>query len=362
MRKNEFFTVIGMCALLYTVTVVILLTLLLLPGMACTVETNSLKAAIASYSNNLECGSNGCNFVGRKLIFWRPGLKPRIVMDNAIPDEIVSVVASEVAEFGITVTKGIINPNVLPDDGVIRVRVNPNLPQQGITRRGAAYMIEKPNYWEAYRGDVEIRLTGATTQELIAVILHEAAGHALGLDHSEGSHQWTVQNGVQVSYNYPLNRIPIMYPNNFPSDGYLQHEDKVFIREALSIPSPFAFGSVRGIANMQGAPAKGMIISLISLTDQELNISAPVDPLGNGSGEWFFNTVVPGKYYIKIHSQLCRFGGSGSSVGAYDCSDAPIEGFRWWTGTGWSKDNSKRVKINVVAGNSLFIQSRMKGN
>lgn len=347
MKKNNLIKIAGMCALMS------------LPIQACPVETNSFKAARASYSNTVECGSNGCQIVNRKLIFWRPGLVPVLNWDG-IPEEVKSIVISELQPFGILDGGDTIIPaNTLPITGQIRIKNNPNLSPRGISKRDVTYMTEKPNYWEAYRGDIEVRLTGLSIEEQAKVILHEIC-HALGLDHSEGSHQWTMQNGVQVSYGYPLNKIPIMFPDNFPSDGYLQHEDKVYIREALSLPSPFAFGSVRGIAIMQGVPAKGMIVSLVSLTDQELNISAPVDPLANGSGEWFFNTVVPGRYYLKIHSQICRFGGAGSSVGAYDCSDAPIEGFRWWTGSGWTKDSSKRAVINVTSGNLNYIQARRK--
>ena len=359
MRKNNFIKIAGMCVLLYIVTVAILFTLLFLPSKACPVKTNSFKAARASYSNTVECGSNGCQLVGRKLIFWRPGLTPVLNWDG-IPEEVKSIVVSELQSFGIVDGGDVVIPaNTLPTTGQIRIKNNPNLSPRGISKRDVTYMTEKPNYWEGYRGDIEVRLIGLPIEEQAKVILHEIC-HAIGLDHSEGSHQWTMNNGVQVSYGYPLNKIPIMYPNNFPSDGYLQHEDKVYIREALSLPSPFAFGSVRGIATIQGTPAKGMIVSLVSLTDQELNISTPVDPLGNGSGEWFFNTVVPGQYYLKIHSQICRFGGAGSSVGAYDCSDAPIEGFRWWTGTGWSKDSSRRAVINVTSGNLNYIQAKKR--
>jgi len=76
MRKNNFMKVAGMCVLLYLVTAAILFTLLFLPSKACPVETGNFKTAGASYSNTVECGSNGCQLVGRKLIFWRPGLTP----------------------------------------------------------------------------------------------------------------------------------------------------------------------------------------------------------------------------------------------------------------------------------------------
>ena len=318
--------------------VLILWIFILVDVFACPIETDSFKASRASYSNVIDCGPDGCKLVNRKLIFWRPGLRPVIIIDDEISDAVVSVVNQQLSPFNILVTRGAIDINFFPDDGVIRVKVDTNLSGYGVSNRGTSYMIEKPTYWEAYRGDIRVNPTNLTTEQLVKVILHEIL-HALGLDHSEGSHQWTLQNGVQVFYNYPLTRIPIMYPNNFPSDGYLQHEDMVYLRETLSQASPFTFGTVRGVATIQGVPVKGMIISLVSSTDQELNLSTPVDPLANGTGEWYFNTVAVGQYYIKIHSQICRASGAGSSVGAYSCYDSPIEGFRWWTGSGWTKDS-----------------------
>jgi hypothetical protein len=329
-------------------------------AQACPIETGSFKAARASYSNVVECGENGCQIANRKLIFWRPALTPNLVLDNAVPDEVATIISQELTPFGFIVSKGSIDTSVFPPAGTIRVKVNNSLSSRGIAKRSTSYMEEKANYWEAFRGDVEVRLADFTeTDKQAKLILHEVL-HAVGLDHSEGSHQWRLLNGEQISYNVPLNRIPIMFLDAQPSDGYLQHEDKVYLREALSLPRIQPSGSLRGVATIQGVPVKGMIISLIHETNQELNISAPVDPLTNGSGEWFFNDIVAGKYYIKLHSQICRFGGAGSSVGAYDCSDAPIEGFRWWTGTGWSKDATKRKTITVTQNGFQFIQVRRR--